>query len=213
MFSTLSYLHALWFLWWHVTHRRWTWCTSPREEKPNNKHIYGFSKNTILPRGMVRVTIWHTLHAFPTCKPIRQRVGLGMKKEEDSLPACLTRPSPGLILVSWTSSRQADWLIRGSEVVLTVWSQMLFKILDCRGKDKKGYQWIKYETQETLQSDYKRCTISFNGVSKVLCILKGYNKSGYAATTQRPYPSSVSCFTPIPVSVCMFTFLVQGSLG
>lgn len=37
------------------------------------------------------------------------------------------------MLLMWTSSRQADWLISGSEVVLTVWSQMPFKILDCGG--------------------------------------------------------------------------------
>lgn len=53
-------------------------------------------------------------------------------KQKNVQESFLTRPSPGLMLVNWTSSKQADWLIRGSEVVLTVWSQMVFKIFDCR---------------------------------------------------------------------------------
>ena len=42
------------------------------------------------------------------------------KQKKTSKSAFLTRPSPGLMLVSWTSSKQVDWLIRGSDVVLTV---------------------------------------------------------------------------------------------
>lgn len=53
-------------------------------------------------------------------------------KQKNVQESFLTRPSPGLMLVNWTSSKQADWLIRGSEVVLTVWSQLVFKIFDCR---------------------------------------------------------------------------------
>lgn len=121
--SALCHLHFLWFLWWHAAHRKWTWCTFPGKKRKEHFWFLQFS-----PRYKcltdIRVTFWQT-----SIWGLRN----GKKKR---FPAFLTRPSPGWILVSWTSSKQADWLIRGSEVVLTVWSQMLFKILDCERKGK-----------------------------------------------------------------------------
>lgn len=93
-----------------------------------------YSHRRLMHERDVETTIWHTLHGFLPFEIIGQALGKEMTKK--SVPAFLTSPSPGLILVSWTSSKQADWLIKGSEVVLTVWSQMLFKILDCNGKSK-----------------------------------------------------------------------------
>lgn len=106
----LSYLHVLWFQWWHATHHKSTWCTFPGFEKKRK-----MVANSVLPV--------HTSNTFPDRQP---------KKPTTGQESFLTRPSPGLMLVNWTSSKQADWLIRGSEVVLTVWSQMVFKIFDCR---------------------------------------------------------------------------------
>lgn len=42
----------------------------------------------------------------------------------------LTRPSPGLTSLMWTSSRHDRSLWEGSEVSWAVWSQMLFRALD-----------------------------------------------------------------------------------
>ena len=53
------------------------------------------------------------------------------------------------MLESWTSSRHVDWLIRGSEVVLTVWSQMLFKTLDCNENKKKERKPSATKTDRT----------------------------------------------------------------
>lgn len=48
---------------------------------------------------------------------------------QDTPELVLTRPSPGLMLVKWTSSRHAHWLINGSVVDRIALSQMPFKVL------------------------------------------------------------------------------------
>lgn len=90
--------------------------------------------NIIFPEGVKCNHFTHRIHS-QTDNPRRRPQVSRLKKRRKQRKvqeSFLTRPSPGLILVNWTSSKQADWLIRGSEVVLTVWSQMVFKIFDCR---------------------------------------------------------------------------------
>lgn len=52
-------------------------------------------------------------------------------EHHDTPELLLTRPSPGLMLVKWTSSRHAHWLISGSVVDRMALSQMPFKVLAC----------------------------------------------------------------------------------
>lgn len=143
----MFHLHVLSFLWWRVAHRRWTWYTSPKE----NHKIYHME--TCMTSG--EESIWNTTrvhyssslcmtemqgsqfetHSRHYWSAKRRSARPYLELERKTIPAVLTRPSPGWMLVSWTSSKQADWLIRGSDVVLTVWSQMLFKIFDCGGRE------------------------------------------------------------------------------
>lgn len=129
--------------------------------KTNTQNLNcGCGLNTIFPEGD---TWWwksgrpqsdvHFMHSWGIIKK---------KKKQDLTNSYefLTSPSPGLMLVSWTSSRQADWLMRGSDVVLTVWSQMLFKVLDCRGTGTAKWleSWtMKSKTLVNCDQVYFKC--------------------------------------------------------
>lgn len=84
----------------------------------------------------------------PLPLPVPQRIPMGLKYlaththtelltslhikqwgHQDTPELVLTRPSPGLMLVKWTSSRHAHWLINGSVVDRIALSQMPFKVL------------------------------------------------------------------------------------
>lgn len=70
--------------------------------------------------------------------------GLPIKhwEHQDTPELLLTRPSPGLMLVKWTSSRHAHWLISGSVVDRMALSQMPFKVLACNENIQKTVRKI-----------------------------------------------------------------------